>query len=160
MNRVATLLMVLILAMGTLSFSQTATVAPNNNTTTRPYNGVAVPVHLQWGPPVPSAGWTFIDYCVGEASASGQEHPITSKGCGTHVAGTSLDVYPPVGPHYWVIWAEFVGTDGRVGLSLDSNEASCDLEVLSETTTLTTYYCKGAVVGSNPNPPGLSGNWN
>lgn len=151
-------LLLLILLLGTFVHAQTATVMSSHNTTVIPYDGQAVPVHLAWGPPAPVAGWTLFDYCVSGSGVSGQEHGIQYRGCGTHASTTTLDVYPPIGPHFWVVWAEFKSTDGtKIALSSDSNEASCDLEVLSQTATLITYYCKGqtAVIM----PPSIAGVW-
>jgi hypothetical protein len=130
------------------AFAQTATVG-SHNTITVPYNGQAVPVHLAWGAPTPPSGWTVYDYCIGGSNTSGQEHGVY-KGCGSHVTGTSIDIYPPVGQWFWVVWAELRSTDGtKIALTADSNEASCDFEVLSTTSTAITFYCKGG----QPTPP-------
>ena len=132
-----------LLLLTATALAQTATVVSPRNTITVPYNGQPAFVHLAWGPPPPIAGWTLLDYCVGGSTVSGQEHG-TYKGCGSHVTGTSLDVAPFTGPHFWVVWAELKSTDGtKIALSADSNEASCDFEVLSTTSTAITFYCKG-----------------
>lgn len=149
---VKTLLFVILLELICLvcfagkSFGQTTTV---------PYDGQAVPVHLSWSAPTPTAGWTLIDYCVGGSNTTGQEHAATPgyKGCGTRVIGTSLDIFPAIGPGFYVVWAEFQNTAGQTALSTDSNEASCDLEVSSATATSTTFYCKGQTQVSVPGKP-------
>ncbi len=147
------------------SVGQTATLTAQN-TTTIPYNGKPIPVHLAWNAVVPPTGWIVVDYCVGDSVIAGQEHAGRTigsnvyKGCEAHAPGTTLDVFPFTGPHFWVVWAELRSTNGtQIALSADSNETSCDLEVLSTTATLTTYYCKGGVT-TKPNAPVISGIWN
>ncbi len=137
-----------------LAHGQTATVGNQNSVTIPNTNTTGVPVHLRWGAISPTAGWTLIDYCVGWSLTPGQEHAATTqngivyKGCTGHVTGLSFDVFPFLGPQYYVVWAELLSTDGtKVALSADSNEASCDLEVLSSTATTTTFWCKDQVVG-------------
>jgi len=115
MNIVKSLLITAVLVIS--AFAQTAAVT-SHNTTTIPYNGIAVPVHLAWGAVVPPTGWIVADYCIGGSSVSGQEHLTTTigsivyKGCGTHATGTSFDLFPGLGPHFWVVWAELLSTDG------------------------------------------------
>jgi hypothetical protein len=108
-----------------------------------------VPLHLRWNAVTPPAGWTVISYCAGRSSTAGQEH-ATTKGCDMHTTGTSLAVFPSTGLSFWVVWAEVQKTDGTIALSPDSNEASCDFEVLSTTGTSTTYYCKPTGVPGKP----------
>lgn len=141
------------------AFGQTATVT-TTNTEKIPYDGNGIPVHLAWGPSTAPAGYTVHDYCVGSSDTAGQEHAAMSigttvyKGCGTHAMGTTFDVFPPIGPRFYVIWAELISTDGtKVSLSADSNEASCDLEVLSSTPTSTTFFCKGQTPPTVPGKP-------
>jgi len=159
-----TLVVTLLLAMGQM-LAQTTTVGPGNSATYLKTDATGRPVHLRWGAaPVP-AGWNFVSYCVGSSDTPGQEHAGTTqggivyKGCSyPFITTTSFDVFPFLGPRYYVIWAEFLSTDGtKVALSADSNEASCDFEVLSETTTTETFYCKGQVDNTIQPPTGLTG---
>ncbi len=130
-----------------LAHGQTATVT-SHNTISIPYDGNAVPVHLNWGAIPPITGWTLIDYCVASSDTPGHEHDPVHKGCGTHVIGTTFDMFPAVGPRFYVVWAELKSTDGtKIALSTDSNEASCDLEVKSQTATAITLWCKDQVIG-------------
>lgn len=142
------------------AFGQTASVQPTHNTISIPYDGQGVPVHLSWNPIVPPAGWSLIDYCVARSDAAGQEHTPTTqggivyKGCGGHATTTSFDMYPFTGPGFYVVWAELLSADGtKVALSNDSNEASCDFEVLSQTATAITFYCKGQTIPAVPGKP-------
>lgn len=146
---VKTLLFIILLELICLvcfagrSFSQTTTIIP--------YDGHAVPVHLKWAAITPPTGWAVYDYCVAGSDTSGQEH--ATPGCSTHAAGTALDVFPELGPGFYVVWAELKNATGQIAMSADSNEASCDLEVLSSTPTLTTYYCKGQTQLAVPGKP-------
>ena len=164
MKKVLIYLAFLLMSLG-YSNGQTATLTAHN-TTTIPYNGQAVPVHLSWNAIAPPTGWVVVDYCLGGSGISGQEHAgqtiggILYKGCGLHAATTSADVFPFTGPGFWVVWAELKSTDGtKIALSADSNEASCDFEVLSTTSSLTTYFCKGGA-STKPNAPVTNGVWN
>lgn len=154
-----TLLLSIVLFAGFMH-GQTATVAPTNSVTILNTNTTGVPVHLRWGAITPTAGWTLIDYCIGESDTAGQEHAATTqggivyKGCPGHATGLTFDTYPFTGPHFWVVWAELESTDGtKVALSTDSNEASCDFEVLSSDATSTTFYCKDQVPPAVPGKP-------
>lgn len=95
-------LLLTITLLAGLALAQTATVS--RGTTVKPYDGQAAIVRLAWGPPAPTAGWTLVDYCVGGSDVSGQEHGVY-KGCGAHVTGTSIDLAPATGLHFWIVWA-------------------------------------------------------
>lgn len=149
----------LLLLAATMAIGQTATVGPNNSATYLKTDPTGRPVHLRWGAIPLTPGWTLIDYCVGWSPLPGQEHTSTTqggivyKGCGIHASGLAIDVFPFLGPQFYVVWAELLSIDGtQVALSADSNETNCDFEVLSSTATTETFYCQGQTTSVRPNP--------